>query len=94
MMGQVRCIQAITKCKVTAVLAELLQYCALTISGSRATCGLYFPAKEALNIYFTPGKHGGDGEQAMPRDLMMAERILYEIVSKPITTNSAIICTN
>jgi hypothetical protein len=49
---------------------------------------------EALNIYFTPGKHGGDGEQAMPRDLMMAERILYEIVSKPITTNSAIICTN
>ena len=49
---------------------------------------------EALNIYFTPGKHGGDGEQAMPRDLMMAERILFDIVSKPITTNSAIICTN
>jgi hypothetical protein len=36
MMGQVEGIQAITKCKVTAVLAELLQYCALTLSGSRA----------------------------------------------------------
>jgi hypothetical protein len=36
MMGQVEGIQAITECKVTAVLAELLQYCALTLSGSRA----------------------------------------------------------
>jgi len=46
MMGQVEGIQAITKCNETAAL---LQYCALTISGSRATCILYFPAiKEGI----------------------------------------------
>jgi len=45
-------------------------------------------------ILFQRDKHGRDGEQSMPRDLMMAERILFEIVSEPITTNSAIICTN
>jgi hypothetical protein len=45
-------------------------------------------------ILFQRDKHGRDGEQSMPRDLMMAERILFEIVSEPITTNPAIICTN
>jgi hypothetical protein len=52
MMGQVEGIQAITKCKVTAVLAELLQYCALTLSGSRATCRLYFLANGGSKYIF------------------------------------------
>lgn len=37
-------------------------------------------------ILFQRDKYGRDGEQSMPRDLMMAERILFEIVSEPITT--------
>lgn len=37
-------------------------------------------------ILFQRDKHGRDGEQSMPRDIMMAGRILLEIVSEPITT--------